>query len=146
MHVDGRDARDPARYLRLFDAFPVVAPPQASARRVWIVLRSERASPWSVSIPFPFPKRSGPWVNGFNLLEYIPSHDTLYRSGEFVRLSPDFAATIEDDAGLGESQGKSAVQWLVVGGLALAAGAAGLSLWALRRRLRSFQRPRRRIT
>jgi hypothetical protein len=146
VHVGGRKARDPARYLGLFDTFPVVAPPQPGARRVWIVLRSERASPWSVSVPLPFPKRTAPWVNGFNLLEYIPSRDTLYRSGEFVRLPPNFADAIEDDAGVADSPGQSAARWVGIGGLAVALGAAALSFWILYLRPRRIRRPRRRVT
>ena len=131
--VGGREARDPSRYLRLFDRFPVVAPPEASRQRVWIVLRSESASPWSVSIPAPFPKRSGTWVDGFNLLEYSPASATLYRSGEFVHLPQDLAETIERDAGLADSSGASLLPWLLVGSLAAVLGACGVGLLYARR-------------
>ena len=132
--VGGRKAPDPVPYLRLFDRFPAVAPPENAGRRVWIVLRSERASPWSVSIPLPFPKRSGTWVNGFNLLEYFPAGDTLYRSGQFVRLPPDLAEKVERDAGLAvdPAEGMS-VPWLLIGGIAVGLSASAVAVRYVRR-------------
>ncbi len=127
--VGGRKAPDPVPYLRLFDRFPAVAPPEKAGRRVWIVLRSERASPWSVSIPLPFPKRSGPWVNGFNLLEYFPASNTLYRSGQFVRLPPDLAEEVERDAGFAvDSAEGMSVPWLLIGGVAVALSAGAVAV------------------
>jgi hypothetical protein len=125
--VGGRLAADAQLYLRLYDALPAVAPPRGGPPGLWIVLRSERASPWSVSIPVPFPKRTAPWVNGFNLLEYLPEHRVLNRNGEYVRLPADLASVIERDAGLADVGDGPGRWWLVAAAvLALAAVAAGL--------------------
>jgi hypothetical protein len=129
--VGGRAAGNPQAYLRLYDEFPAVAPPRGAARGLWIVLRSERASPWSVSIPVPFPRRSAPWVNGFNLLEYLPEHRVLNRNGEYVRLPTDIAELIGRDAGPVDRANGFDDWWLVIaGGLAVGLVAAGVSAWA----------------
>jgi hypothetical protein len=132
--VGGNAAEDPQPYLRLYDEFPAVAPPRGAAQGLWIVLRSERASPWSVSIPVPFPRRTAPWVNGFNLLEYLPEHRVLNRNGEYVRLPTDLAELIDRDAALSDPANGVDDWWLVIaGGFAVGLVAAVAFAWARRR-------------
>lgn len=126
--VGARRAHNPQAYLRLYDKFPAVAPPRGAPPGLWIVLRSEQATPWSVSIPVPFPKRTAPWVNGFNLLEYLPEHGVLNRNGEHVRLPTKVVELIERDAGLADEANGSDDWWIVIAGVfALAAVAATLA-------------------
>jgi hypothetical protein len=125
--VGGQRAEDPQHYVRLYDEFPPVAPPRGAEKKFWIVLRSERATPWSVSIPVPFPKQSFPWVNGFNLLEYLPEHGVLNRNGEYVRLPTDLAELIETDAAVAEASNGFNTWWIVLAGAIVVAVGAGLA-------------------
>jgi hypothetical protein len=136
--VGGRPADDPQPYVHLYDEFPVVAPPRGAEPGLWIVLRSERASPWSVSIPVPFPKRTATWVNGFNLLEYLPEHRVLNRNGEYVRLPTYLAERIDRDAALADAASGFDDWWVVIaGGFAIGLLAAGASALTRRRTLRT---------
>ena len=62
--IGAREATKFDPYLHLFDDFPAAAPPPLSVKRVPIVLRSERPSPWT---------------DGYNRLEFAPAEMLLHR-------------------------------------------------------------------
>ena len=82
--VDGRRAPDPAPYEALLRALPAIDFGW-SPRRVPIVLRSHRVTPWTD------PARP---------IDYYPEDRAIHREGEWLRVPGDLARVIERDAGL----------------------------------------------
>jgi hypothetical protein len=111
-------------YLRLFDDFPAVAAPPLSAKRVPIVLRSERPSPWT---------------DGYNRLEFAPGKMVLHRGDEWVQLPRALGEQIKRDLGPIPPNSTSGFPWVIVGGLlgALAVSVGAVALAMMRRRRRT---------
>jgi hypothetical protein len=83
--VDGRSAANAAPYAALLGTLPPADYPPPFTRRIEIVLRSDRPSPWTdVRRP----------------LEYYPSRNLLHRQVEWLSVPPRLAAVIERDAGV----------------------------------------------
>jgi hypothetical protein len=119
--IGAREATESDPYLRLFDDFPAVAPPPFSAKRVPIVLRSERPSPWT---------------DGYNRLEFAPGKMLLHRANEWVQLPTALGRQIRRDVGLIPPNSTTGFPWAIVGGLlgAFAVGVGAVALVRMRRR------------
>jgi hypothetical protein len=117
--IGAREATKSDPYLHLFDDFP--APPPLSAKRVPIVLRSERPSPWT---------------DGYNRLEFAPGKELLHRGDGWVQLPTALSEQIKRDGGLIPPNSTSGFPWAIVGGLlgALAVSVGAVTLTRMRRR------------
>jgi hypothetical protein len=121
--VNGRPAPNPAAYEALLGALPQGNVVPDLGRRIEIVVRSSRPSPWT-SAPRP--------------LEYFPRFNLLHRQVEWFSVSPPLAEQIEDDARIGAPAGPSRSAWPGY----LAAILLGLGLVAV---VALNQRSRRRV-
>jgi hypothetical protein len=121
--VNGRPAPNPAAYEALLGALPQGNVLPDLGRRIEIVVRSSRPSPWT-SAPRP--------------LEYFPRFNLLHRQVEWFSISPPLAEQIEDDARIVAAAGSSRSAWPGY----LAAILLGLGLVAV---VALNQRSRRRV-
>jgi hypothetical protein len=94
--VNGRPAPNPAAYEALLGALPQGNVMPDLGRRIEIVVRSDRPSPWT-SAPRP--------------LEYFPRVNLLHRHVEWFSVSPRLAEQIEEDAGIVTAAADSRSKW-----------------------------------
>jgi hypothetical protein len=115
--VDGRTVSgDPSTYLQLFDAESAGA--AITGDEEWLPI--ELAS-----------RTKSPWTNDAVYVAYSPSAKLLRRGTETIRLPDRLAADVEAARALGD--GGAGVPWLLVAGLAAAAGAVAAAFAGLRR-------------
>lgn len=94
--VNGRSAPNPAAYEALLGELAAGKVVPDLGRRIEIVLRSDRPSPWT-SVLRP--------------LEYFPRVNLLHRHVEWFRVTPRLAAQIEEDAGIVAVAADSRSKW-----------------------------------
>jgi hypothetical protein len=94
--VNGRRAPIPQAYEALLGELPPGQAAPTLGRQIEIVLRADRASPWT-SVPRP--------------LDYYPRVNLLHRYVEWFKVPPALAAVIERDAGIVAAAGPSRSPW-----------------------------------
>jgi hypothetical protein len=115
VYLDARTAPDPAPYAAVFHPAPAVEAPSYKARRIHIGLTSAGPNAWLGR-------------SSYLDLEYVPSVDALQTATGWVRVSPEFAALIERDAGLVRATHTSSGSGFPAAPVAGGLGALGFAL------------------